>query len=92
LFWSGTEGEKHVMVTNIMGPDLEKLFKFTGQVFTMKTILSIAIQVIDRLDYLHNKNFIHRNMRPENICVGHGKKQNIFHLIDFGNTKRFICP
>ncbi len=41
---------------------------------------------------MHSKNFVHRDMKPENILIGQGKKANIVHLIDFGLSKRFISP
>ena len=31
-------------------------------------------------------------MKPENICIGQGKKSNIVYLIDFGLAKRYLCP
>lgn len=31
-------------------------------------------------------------MKPENICIGTGKKSDTFYLIDFGLSKRYICP
>lgn len=36
--------------------------------------------------------YLHRDMKPENICIGQGKRSNLIHLIDFGLVKRFICP
>ena len=50
------------------------------------------MQVLDRLEYLHSKNFVHRDMKPENILIGQGKKAGTFYLIDFGLTKRYLCP
>ena len=55
-------------------------------------MLIIAIQLVQRLEYLHSKNFVHRDMKPENICIGQGKKQNTVYLIDFGLAKRYLCP
>lgn len=31
-------------------------------------------------------------MKPENILIGQGKKQNTVYLIDFGLAKRYLCP
>mgnify|MGYP001128780372 CR=1 FL=1 len=52
----------------------------------------IAMQVIDRLEWMHSKNFVHRDIKPENILIGHGKRQHLINLIDFGLAKRFISP
>ena len=50
------------------------------------------MQLVMRLEYLHSKNFVHRDMKPENILIGQGKKSSTFYLIDFGLTKRYLCP
>lgn len=48
------------------------------------------MQVLNRLEWFHERQFLHRDMKPENILVGQGKKANIIYLIDFGLTKRYI--
>ena len=50
------------------------------------------MQMVPRLEYLHSKNFVHRDMKPENIVIGQGKKASMVYLIDFGLAKRFLCP
>ena len=35
---------------------------------------------------------MYRNFKPENLLVGRGKKSNIFYMIDFAKSKRYICP
>jgi serine/threonine protein kinase len=41
---------------------------------------------------MHGQGYIHRDMKPENIMIGMGKKSNIVYMIDFGLVKRYICP
>jgi casein kinase 1 len=31
-------------------------------------------------------------MKPENMCIGGSKHQNLLYLIDFGLSKRYIAP
>mmetsp|Transcript_6089 Transcript_6089/g.7293 ORF Transcript_6089/g.7293 Transcript_6089/m.7293 type:complete len:126 (-) Transcript_6089:66-443(-) len=68
----------------IMGPNLEQLFEFCDYNFSLKTVLLIAIQMVCRLEYLHSKNFVHRDMKPENILVG---ADGHIKLADFGLAK-----
>ena len=70
IHWFGVEGDFTVMIMTIMGPNLEQLFEFCDYQFSMKTILCIATQLITRIEYLHSKDFVHRDMKPENILIG----------------------
>ena len=41
---------------------------------------------------MHKVGFIHRDIKPENFLIGHGKKNNVIYLIDFGLAKRYLDP
>jgi serine/threonine protein kinase len=92
IHWFGSEGDYNVMVLDLLGPSLEDLFQYCGKKFSLKTTLMIADQIITRLEDLHNKNFIHRDMKPDNFLVGKGPKQDLINMIDFGLAKRFRDP
>jgi len=61
--WYGTERDYNVLVMDLLGPSLEDLFNFCGRRFTMKTVLMLADQMISRIEYVHNKSFIHRDIK-----------------------------
>ncbi|CAM9185412.1 unnamed protein product [Lampetra fluviatilis] len=74
--WFGQEREYNVLVMDILGPSLEDLFNFCSRRFTMKTVLMLADQMISRVEYVHNKNFIHRDIKPDNFLMGVGRHCN----------------
>lgn len=52
----------------------------------------LAIDFINRIEQMHEKEFIHRDIKPQNFLMGTGKKSHILYAIDFGLAKRFIDP
>lgn len=90
--WLGTEGDYNVMVMELLGPSLEDLFNFCSRKFSLKTVLLLADQMIARVEYIHSKNFIHRDVKPDNFLMGLGKKGNLVYIIDFGLAKKYRDP
>uniref|UniRef100_A0A8C5KNP8 Casein kinase I isoform alpha n=1 Tax=Jaculus jaculus TaxID=51337 RepID=A0A8C5KNP8_JACJA len=87
--WYGQEKDYNVLVMDLLGPSLEVLFNFCSRRFTMKTVLMLADQMISRIEYVHTKNFIHRDLKPDNFLMGIGRHCNKLFLIDFGLAKKY---
>jgi len=49
-----------------------------------KDIINFSIQLLEALQYAHNKNIIHRNLKPRNILLTTQNNQFILKLCDFG--------
>ncbi|KAK2960430.1 putative Casein kinase I [Blattamonas nauphoetae] len=87
--WYGADSGYNVMVMDLLGHSLDDLFVKCGRKFSLKTVLMIAEQTITRVEYIHSKNFVHRDLKPGNLAIGRGSKENIIYLIDLGLAKRF---
>ena len=92
VYYYGTEGDYNCMVIDMLGPSLEDLFDYCKRKFTLKTVLMVGDHMIQRLESLHNKCFLHRDIKPDNFLMGLGKNQHIVYVIDFGLAKRYKDP
>ncbi|XP_039845789.1 casein kinase 1-like protein 4 isoform X3 [Panicum virgatum] len=87
--WCGVDGEENVLVIDLLGPSLEDLFVYCGRKFTLKTVLMLADQMITRIEFMHSKGYLHRDIKPDNFLMGLGRKANQVYIIDFGLAKRY---
>ena len=88
----GKEKNFNTLVMDLLGPSLEDLFNFCTRHFTIKTVLMLVDQMIGRLEYIHLKCFIHRDIKPDNFLMGIGRHCNKLFLIDFGLAKKYKDP
>uniref|UniRef100_A0A7C8Z224 non-specific serine/threonine protein kinase n=1 Tax=Opuntia streptacantha TaxID=393608 RepID=A0A7C8Z224_OPUST len=87
--WFGVEGDYNVLVIDLLGPSLEDLFNFCNRKFSLKTVLMLADQMINRVEFVHSKSFLHRDIKPDNFLMGLGRRANMVYMIDFGLAKKY---
>ena len=83
------ENKYNYLVMDLLGPSLSDLFQLKEKIFSLETVLLIGIQMLSRIELVHEKGFLHRNIKPKNFVIGLGQKSNLIHIIDFGLSKRY---
>jgi len=84
-------GHKHnYLIMQLLGKSLDKLFADTNRHFSIKTVSQIAYQMVQRIEYVHSKGYIHRDIKPGNFLIGKNLDCKKLYIIDFGLSKRYI--
>lgn len=89
MHWFGIAGEYNAMVMDLLGQNLEDLYNYCAKNFSLKTILMITIQMIERLKHVHDNHYVHRDIKPENFLIGKDTTAKTIYLLDFGLAKRY---
>ena len=70
-----------------LGNNLYEIFAKEKEKFSLKTILQISLQLLERIEYIHKLGIIHRDIKPENFLIGKKERRDTIYLIDFGLSK-----
>jgi len=89
VHWAGKQGPYNIMVMDLQGPSLDDRFSVCGRKFTLKTVLMLAEQMIDRIEYVHSRGVLHRDIKPHNFLMGRGDEKHRVFIMDFGLAKRY---
>ena len=88
LKWFGTNDKYNYLVVDLLGHSLTHSLTHTEPINCI-TAIELGIQIIDRIETLHTKSLLHRDIKPDNFLFGLGNETNKLFLIDFGFCKRY---
>ena len=84
----GHNKDYDILVMPLLGKSLLDIFNSKNLNYEFKDICLIAIQIIDRIQWVHSRKIIHRDIKPDNILIGL-KDPHLIYLIDFGLSQKF---
>ncbi|XP_072755699.1 serine/threonine-protein kinase VRK1 [Anoplolepis gracilipes] len=75
------------LVINRYGKDLWKIFEENNRQFPEHIVYKLALQIVDILEYIHHKNYVHADIKGENLLLDLNSYDQIY-LVDFGLASR----
>ena len=77
----------NILIETLLDRNLREL-KENQKTLSLQDVCLIGIQILDRLEWIHSKNIIYRDIKPENFLIGKDDP-NIIYIIDFGMCKKY---
>ena len=84
----GHSGQYNVLIEELLGKTLQELFEQNDNEIPIKDICMIAIQILERIEFIHSKYIVHRNINPNNFLIGLNNS-SLIYIIDFANAKKY---
>lgn len=89
LLWTGIDQAYSILVMELLGLNLEALLQLCGGKFSLKTTLLVGEQILERLEQMHDLDYLHRDLKPENLAIGEGQASRLIYLLDFGLARKY---
>ncbi|KAF8551979.1 kinase-like protein [Imleria badia] len=92
LRWHGVQEGVHVLVIDKLGPDLDAVRRLCRGHLSFRTVLLLGLQMLERVESVHSRGLILRDVTPKNFVMGLSEHSSIVHLLDFGLVRPFVNP
>ncbi|KAJ7366790.1 kinase-like domain-containing protein [Mycena albidolilacea] len=93
LWACGVEGAWDYLAIDLLGASLDNLYRKSGKdTMDLSSVCAIAMQLITRLEFMHSRGILHRDIQLGNCVVGLPPNEKTIYMIDFGFSKRYIDP
>jgi len=86
----GYSSKHYILVMELMGKSLEDIFEsFVVKKMSTRCVCNIGYQMVEILEYIHNKHVVHRDIKPDNFVIGLNEKRKYIYILDFGLSKKY---
>ena len=83
------QDDYNIMIMELLGKSLEGLAKqYSDEKLSLKTVCMLGIEMLKILKIIHEKHYIHRDIKPDNFAIGYSDQSKLY-LIDFGLAKQY---
>lgn len=85
--WFETESKIYIVTQLASGGELFDRIMQDGK-FTEEDAVSLIVQILKAVEYLHSQNIIHRDLKPENLLYLDKSKESRIVIADFGIARQ----
>ena len=78
------DGRIYFAMDFIEGLDAARLLKEHGGPLPIPRAVELVCQALDALAYAHDRGFVHRDIKPQNLLVSRREGRDHIHVADFG--------
>ncbi|KAK9882964.1 hypothetical protein WA026_001181 [Henosepilachna vigintioctopunctata] len=72
------------------GTDIWKLFLENGNTLPSSTVFKLGVHVLDVLEYIHERGYVHADIKGANVLLGSTKEnKDQSYLVDFGLATKY---
>jgi serine/threonine protein kinase len=89
IMWFGKDEVNNYMVMQLLGDSLQTT-KEKYKTLSLNVVSNMMLQMTQRLQYIHERGLLHRDVKPENFLRGLNDRRYTLYLIDFGFCKKFV--
>ena len=89
----GQCGYYNVLVMELLGKSLEELKNMLPtKKMSIPCVCKLSYQMLQILEHIHSKSFLHRDVKPDNFIMGIGPNSKFLYMIDMGFAKTYRDP
>ena len=88
LYKYGSHNDYTYMIIELLDKTLHQHVRNQGNVLKISTVVSIMVQLIQRIAFVHSKGYLHRDIKPNQILTGL-KNKKLLYIIDFGLARKY---
>ncbi|KAL6782597.1 MUT9 [Auxenochlorella protothecoides x Auxenochlorella symbiontica] len=94
IHFKGLQNNFYIMIMDLLGSSLWDVWNQEGQQLSAQFVACVAVEAITILEALHQKGFVHGDVKPENFLMGPPgtPESNRLYLVDFGLAQRWRDP
>ncbi|CAN6456694.1 unnamed protein product [Victoria cruziana] len=70
VHFKGRQGEHYVLVMDVLGPSLWDVWNNNSHSMSAEMVTCIAVEAISILEKMHNRGYVHGDVKPENFLLG----------------------